>query len=207
MKKFFDWNNGEGPDKNKWLIAVLVGALLLVVALPTGAGKDRQSGQLDKNTKNGVTESGSTAAAGGKNTAFADRYREELEEELEEMLAHMEGVGKVKVMITLKDSGESVVEKDRTDSSTVSEETGDDAVLRSETQLQSEETTVYADRESNEPFISKENRPAVEGVLVLAEGGGDTAVKQNISDAVLALFHVDAHKIKVVKMSVQEGTE
>jgi len=43
--------------------------------------------------------------------------------------------------------------------------------------------------------------------LILAEGGDSTAVKQNISDAVLALFHVDAHKIKVVKMSVQEAAE
>ena len=82
-----------------------------------------------------------------------------------------------------------------------------EALKRRETQLQSEETTVYADRETNEPFVSKENRPAVEGVLILAEGGDSTAVKQNISDAVLALFHVDAHKIKVVKMSVQEAAE
>ena len=118
-------------------------------------------------------------------------------------------------MITLKDSGERVVEKDRSDSSTVSEETEQEALKRRETQLQSEETTVYADRETNEPFVSKENRPAVEGVLILAEGGDSfkdmagniITLKQNISDAVLALFHVDAHKIKVVKMSVQEAAE
>ena len=44
------------------------------------------------------------------------------------MLEEMEGVGKVKVMITLKDSGERVVEKDRSDSSTVSEETEQEAL-------------------------------------------------------------------------------
>lgn len=207
MKKFFDWKHGEEPDKNRWLIAVLVGALLLVVALPSGGTKEDQSEKKGENVMDGMTESTGTATGGTKNAASADRYRTQLEEELTEMLQNMEGVGKVKVMITLKDSGERVVEKDRSDSSTVSEETEQDAVKKRETQLQSEETTVYADRETDEPFISKENRPAVEGVLILAEGGEDTVVKQNISDAVLALFHVDAHKIKVVKMSVQEAAK
>ena len=198
MKKFFDWKHGENADKNKWLIAVLVGALLLVVALPSGEKNEKDSGKGEESVTTAATDSGGTKA---------DRYRRQLETELAQMLEEMEGVGKVKVMITLKDSGERVVEKDRSDSSTVSEETEQEALKRRETQLQSEETTVYADRETNEPVVSKENRPAVEGVLILAEGGDSTAVKQNISDAVLALFHVDAHKIKVVKMSVQEAAE
>ena len=198
MKKFVDWKHGENADKNKWLIAVLVGALLLVVALPSGEKNEKNSGKGEESVTTAATDSGGTKA---------DDYRGQLEKELAQMLEEMEGVGKVKVMITLKDSGERVVEKDRSDSSTVSEETEQEALKRRETQLQSEETTVYADRETNEPFVSKENRPAVEGVLILAEGGDSTAVKQNISDAVLALFHVDAHKIKVVKMSVQEAAE
>ena len=198
MKKFFDWKHGENADKSKWLIAVLVGALLLVVALPSGEKNEKNSGKGEEAVTTPATDSGGTKA---------DHYRRQLETELAQMLEEMEGVGKVKVMITLKDSGERVVEKDRSDSSTVSEETEQEALKRRETQLQSEETTVYADRETNEPFVSKENRPAVEGVLILAEGGDSTAVKQNISDAVLALFHVDAHKIKVVKMSVQEAAE
>ena len=198
MKKFFDWKHGENADKNKWLIAVLVGALLLVVALPSSEKNEKSSEKGEESVTTAATDSGGTKA---------DRYRRQLETELAQMLEEMEGVGKVKVMITLKDSGERVVEKDRSDSSTVSEETEQEALKRRETQLQSEETTVYADRETNEPFVSKENRPAVEGVLILAEGGDSTAVKQNISDAVLALFHVDAHKIKVVKMSVQEAAE
>ena len=175
-----------------------MGALLLVVALPSGEKNEKNSGKGEESVTTAATDSGGTKA---------DYYRRQLETELAQMLEEMEGVGKVKVMITLKDSGERVVEKDRSDSSTVSEETEQEALKRRETQLQSEETTVYADRETNEPFVSKENRPAVEGVLILAEGGDSTAVKQNISDAVLALFHVDAHKIKVVKMSVQEAAE
>ena len=35
-----------------------------------------------------------------------------MEEELQELLSAMEGVGEVKVMITIRDLGEQVVEKD-----------------------------------------------------------------------------------------------
>ena len=39
---------------------------------------------------------------------------------------------------------------------------------------------------------------------MVAEGGGDTAVQNNISEAVMALFDIELHKIKIVKMSMQE---
>ncbi len=49
--------------------------------------------------------------------------------------------------------------------------------------------------------MAREVMPKVEGVLVVAQGGGDPKVAKNISDAVLALFPVEVHKIKVVKMN------
>ncbi len=49
--------------------------------------------------------------------------------------------------------------------------------------------------------MSKEMTPKVEGVLVVAEGGENAKTAKNISDAVLALFPVEVHKIKVVKMN------
>ena len=38
------------------------------------------------------------------------------------------------------------------------------------------------------------------GVLVSAEGGGDPVVVKNIQEAVMSLFQLEAHKIKVMKM-------
>ena len=40
----------------------------------------------------------------------------------------------------------------------------------------------------------------VTGVLIAAEGADDYTVIRNIQEAVMALFQVDAHKIKVMKM-------
>ena len=63
-------------------------------------------------------------------------------------------------------------------------------------------STVYAETEdgSQTPYISSETYPEIRGVLVVAKGGGDPVIVQQIQEAVMALFHVDAHKIKVLKM-------
>lgn len=42
--------------------------------------------------------------------------------------------------------------------------------------------------------------PEIEGVLVVAEGAGSGTVNKNITEIVQALFDVEAHKVKVVKM-------
>ena len=40
----------------------------------------------------------------------------------------------------------------------------------------------------------------VTGVLISAKGAGNSVVIQNIKEAVMALFQIDAHRIKVMKM-------
>ena len=50
------------------------------------------------------------------------------------------------------------------------------------------------------PFIIKENKPQVEGVLVLAEGADDVNIKNAIIQSVSSLLDVPVHKIAVYKM-------
>ena len=47
-------------------------------------------------------------------------------------------------------------------------------------------------------YLSEETE--ITGVLIAAEGAGDPVTVQNIQQAVMALFQVDAHKIKIMKM-------
>lgn len=102
-------------NKNNFLVLLIVGLLLVVMAIPTGGTKVETS------------------------------YSTETEKRLETILSEMNGVGEVHVMVTFQD---------------------DDVV---------------------------------EGVAVIADGGEDPVVVQNIIEVVQALFHVESHKIKVIK--------
>ena len=62
----------------------------------------------------------------------------------------------------------------------------------------------YEKEDYAEYLVSKEILPEIEGVLVVAEGGDSPRIVSDISDAVKALFQVEAHRIKVVKMSSKE---
>jgi len=189
-KEKFSMDRLKKISKNQLLIGGLVGILLLVIAIPVEHREDaREENQQEQ-------------AQGENSSGNGGDYGKRLERRLEEVLKDMEGVGKVKVMITLQDEGERVLEKDWNQSSQdISEEDG--SVKRSTKERQSQETTVFSQSgtSSGEPFVKREVTPRIEGVLVVAEGGGDSRTVKNISDAVLALFPVEVHKIKVVKMN------
>lgn len=66
-----------------------------------------------------------------------------------------------------------------------------------------EESTVYTQdgNGGRVPYVIEEMEPQIQGILVVAEGGDNSQVVQNITEAVMALFGVEAHKIKVMKMN------
>ena len=50
------------------------------------------------------------------------------------------------------------------------------------------------------PYVSETMEPEVSGVLVVSEGGDDPVTVREVTEAVQALFGIEAHKIKVMKM-------
>ncbi len=193
LKDFLKNREWKKWDKSQWAILILTGILLMILAIPVGDKKQEET-KLKNNSEN-LTEDTNTDGD----------YTAGMEEKLEAALSRIEGAGRVEVMITLEDFGESVVEKDNTKESTDLTEKDNTGGTRTEKSIQTGESTVYTE-ESNEkvPFVGKEKTPKIAGILVIAEGGENTAVKQNISEAVMALFQIDVNRIKVVKMNIQE---
>ena len=77
------WNKLLGNKKNQWLILLLVGILLVVIAIPTKSETEEKS----------VVDS--------KNWSTS-----EMEQRLENILSQMQGIGEVHVMITYKQENE-----------------------------------------------------------------------------------------------------
>jgi len=112
------------PKKNTWMILLLVGVLLVVIAIPTKTEPRNSSISIYDETGQEVTD---------------------MEKRLQNLLQKMQGVGEVHTMITYR------------------------------------------------------NDKQVEGIVIIADGGGDAVVVRNITDVVRALFDVDSHKIKVIE--------
>lgn len=177
IKEFF-------RSKNSIAILVLTGLLFLVISIPTGkhAGKSASAG----------TGAGTDTEGGGSESDYARR----MEVKLKNILEETEGTGKVSVMITLKSSEESIVEKDQTKN--VSSSAGENDRQK---ESDNSEATVFEENSdgTQSPYVSKKITPEIDGIIVVADGAGDAAVVENITEAVKALFDVDMHKIKVIK--------
>ena len=125
-----------------------------------------------------------------------------LEERIEAILGCMEGVGEVQAMVTVLSSKELIVEKDEPVIRNTITETDGSGGSRSTNESNYDYETIYeTDAEGNVvPYVIKQIEPKIQGVTVVAQGGGNAMVQKNISDVLEALFHLEAHKIKVVKM-------
>ena len=181
--------------KDQLLILLLTGILLMVIAVPAGKKKENMSSASNDNTGKSVN---GTSAGTDEET-----YTAYLEDRLNRTLSQIEGAGEVKVMITLKSSAEKVLDKD-TDQETVTEEDSQGGTRQSSKTSKKENTVYRTDSESNSqgsgsPYVSKELSPKIEGVVVIADGGENAVVKENISSAVQALFDIEPHKIRIMK--------
>ncbi len=200
MKKWFQRDN--------LIIVILAGILLLVIALPTGNNrKNTEKDAGDASQKQMIHFMGDSTES---LTSFEDlqvgedfmaKYEKSMEERLKTILEGMAGAGKVEVMITFASSKELVVEKDRPMTRSNITENDGEGGARTTYQMDSGEATVYSGESSDrEPYVIKTLTPKVEGVLVAAQGAGSGDVTKNITEAIQALFGLEAHKIKVIRM-------
>lgn len=195
--------------KDNFLLLILVGVLFMVIQLPVENEKKESSlsslkGKEGKETANESMD-GFTSDIAEEIKTESD-YRMELEQRTEAILSAMEGAGTVKVMITLKNDGSVLVEKDLEKSSqkeSVCDSSG--ATQVEEAESTKENTKYYTNEMGQEvPVIESRSLPQVEGILVVAEGGEDPGMNLKIVNACQALFGIEAHKIVIVKGNADE---
>lgn len=132
-------------SKQQWMILVLLGLLLVIIALPTA-----------EDAASGISTLSDTVNVSSDDAAVRSS---DLELQLEQVLSRTEGVGKVQVMLNLS--------QDEKNFSAISDTSG---------------------------------QQKIQGALIVAEGGEDSVTVRKIQEAVMALFQIEAHKIKVMKM-------
>ncbi|MCT4543700.1 MAG: stage III sporulation protein AG [Vallitalea sp.] len=200
MKFDFFKNNNDKAEKDKKKLSLLfilfiAGLLLLLASKP-----------LTKQN-NKIKVDNTIIAPNTYKTSDPQTYEEKLEKRLEKEFAKIDGVGKVEVIIMLKTSGEIVINKDAPNSESEIDEVDSDGGTRKSSQKESKEATVLINNSdgSTKPIILKELEPQISGVVIIAEGGDNILVKNNLINAAKVLLDVPMHKIEVMKMVQNEG--
>ncbi len=207
------WEKGMEKDKEKekkklslkeigpsrLVILLLAGIFLVVVSFPNMFS----SGNKTKEKRVSDIKTSQNSSIPAETGDESDTYTKTLEERLKKILAKVEGIGSVEVMITLKSSKELVTLKDEPYTQESINEDDGEGGNRVSSNLNKEESTVLVNNGNGEslPYVIQELEPKVEGIVVIAEGGGNTEIAAEIMEAAQVLFDVPAHKIKVMKMN------
>ncbi len=185
--------------KEKWMLLLLAGMLMAVIIFPMDKEKDNTDIEFPLES---ITDNSSIFNAAESSTDDLNQYACYLSERLEIILSQIDGAGAVEAWVTLSGSGEVVLYEEKDDEQSSLEEADSVGGTRKEKNCKSDRA-VLTDKDGN-PYVVKTLQPEVEGVLVVAEGAGDSTVKKNISEAVQVLFDIEAHRIKVAKKKVEE---
>lgn len=118
-----------------------------------------------------------------------------LEDSLEETLSHIEGVGRVRVMITLKSSSRSVYAYD-TSSSEKSSASDSSTELSSDR----EQTMVFSEGSERTPIAVRTEAPLYQGAVVVCDGADSASVRLALTEAVRAVTGISSDCISILKM-------
>lgn len=193
--------------KSKWLselkkigflrlgLLAVAAIILIICSLP-----QNQSSNLNQ------TQSvGSNLDTDGDTSLFS--YEHELEKRLEQILGGMEGITSVDVMITLSATSEKVLEKSiqlEENKQEIEKGSGESLEKSVTSSLNKKnEALLTGNTSGSMPYIIKEMSPSIQGVVVAAKGNITQTKIRDISEAVQALFGIEAHKIKVIEKKSQ----
>ena len=193
--------------KSKWLselkkigflrlgLLAVAAIILIICSLP----------QNQLSNLNQAQSMGSSLDTDGDTSLFS--YEHELEKRLEQILGGMEGITSVDVMITLSATSEKVLEKSiQLEENKQEIEKGSGESLEKSVTIslsKKNEDLLTGNTSGSMPYIIKEMSPSIQGVVVAARGNITQTKIREISEAVQALFGIEAHKIKVIEKKSQ----
>lgn len=120
-------------------------------------------------------------------------YVSSLNTELTGIISSIEGVGECNVMITLRNTKESVYAENSETSSGESSNS------------ENNEYVIYNSENGDSPLLLKEEMPEVAGVAVVCAGGDSVLVQEKIIDCVCALFNISSSRVSVAKLNSKGG--
>ena len=191
----------EEPNKKKienLVVFLIILIITIIVVNVIWNGKDKSNGKeqpaSDRNKK----------LASDVQSVTTDTNQEEdsIAKNLEEILSKINGVGKVKVMLTYSQTSQTIPLYNQDSSQKNTEESDKQGGTRKIVETDTKTEVIYKEENGEKvPITQSIISPTIEGAIVTAEGAGAATVKTNIIQAVEAVTGVATHKIQVFEMT------
>jgi len=189
-----DGNNKKNIEN---LVVFLVLLIITVIAINTIWGTDKEE---TKSKDTNSTYKQLADSLDSSNNKEIEEYN--LEEELEDILSKIAGVGKVQVLITYSETSEVVAMYNETYTSSNTEETDTNGGVRKIESTDTNKEIIYEEKDGEKiPITQKVIMPKMEGAIITAEGAGNANIKTNIIQAVSAATGLGTYRIQVFEMS------
>ena len=124
-------------------------------------------------------------------TLTTEEYADYLENKLTSVLGHIQGAGKVNVMITLACGIEYVYATNMEEVTTSSQNSGTTTTKTTK----NEDLILVSVSGKSTPIVIKQNLPKVSGVIIVASGAKNINTRLELQKAVEALLDVEANNI------------
>lgn len=205
IKSFISKKEGE-PNKKKIenLVVFLVILIITIIAINAIWGNDSKSNSKNQNL---TDKNKKLATSYGDNmdsieTGINATAEDKMVQKLEDILSKINGVGKVKVMITYSQTSQTIPLYNNDASEKQTEETDKQGGTRKITETDTKTEIIYKEENGEKiPITQSIISPTIEGAIITAQGASNAEVKTNIVQAVTAVTGVATHKIQVFEMS------
>ena len=195
----------KGRSEEKGLISKLLSSdravAVIVIAGLAGIALIFLSNAL---TPREIQDSSSQDVTTGQAEVIPEDYRNAVTEELGNMLASIEGVGRTKVMVTIDKTLQNIyaTDTDQNGRETTRQNGYDENTDKQNTEKRS--CIVIKNKDGSEQALTVgQMMPQVKGVLIVCDGGDDEAVRQRVIDAVSAALDISKTHICVSTMAHQ----
>jgi stage III sporulation protein AG len=205
IKKFKESISKQKEQNNKKnienLVVFLILLIITIIAINTiWGGKKEETKQENGNTSYKKLAENINNSIDSNNSQL-NEYN--LEENLEDILSKIAGVGKVKVLVTYSETSEVVAMYNEKNTLNNTEETDTNGGVRKIEQTDTDKEIIYEEKNGQKtPITQKVIMPKIEGAIVTAEGASDPAIKTNIIQAVSAATGISTYRIQVFEMSI-----
>ncbi|MGE5583479.1 MAG: hypothetical protein ACM3X9_13235 [Bacillota bacterium] len=175
------WKSIQKKPGSLWVMLGLIGLGLALL--------------LSGNEKGNPSKVGPQPEAINEESTAALATRRQLESELAKTLETISGVGTVRVELNLKSSGRKIWERHSRTNKRVSQE--QNSVNTEEDN--SDELVIAKGVDGREaPVLKEELAPVIQGVIVVASGARDVRIKELLTNTVMTVLGLPAHRVMVI---------